>query len=196
MLWDFGNTLADETFVWQGPPDIPGWRAAFERLRHDDLMQQWDTGVADLDDVAASIAQTLGLTADRVAADIEQLCHQVHFYPAALALAARLSVPQAIVTVNPAVFRPFIVEHYHLHDTFEPIVISAEEHTTDKSALCEIALAQLGLTQQRHRSILIDNLEAHVAAWRARGGLAYQFLNESQFSQDQQTGALSILTDC
>ena len=32
LLWDFGDTLADQRWMWPSPAGVPGWTARYEAL--------------------------------------------------------------------------------------------------------------------------------------------------------------------
>ena len=92
-------------------------------------------------------------------------------------------MPQAIVTVNPDLFTRFVAPNYALDTVFDTIVTSWQERTEDKARLCEIALERLG-GSDRATALLIDNIEANVDAWRARGGQAFLFVSDEEFRRD------------
>ena len=183
LLWDFGDTLVDQRWMWPSPDGVPGWTARFQALIDTELDERWMRGETTTGEVAAIFAVDLGTTPDALMVHIEQLCRNVQFYEHAwIAAQARLR-PQAIVTLNADLFSSLIVPNYALDSTFDEIVTSWEEHTLDKAHLCEIALERLGGRDPAH-ALLIDNIEENVDAWRARGGQAYLFRTDAEFLAD------------
>ena len=192
LLWDFGDTLADERWAWSAPAGVRGWSAAYRRIGDSELGERWNLGDASTRDVAQHLATELGLEAGDIHQHLERTCASIAFFPTSWRVACRHALPQAVVTVNPLVFRQVIVPTYELDQVFDVIVVSAEEHTTDKVRLCELALERLGKRASRHSSLLIDNISDNVERWRASGGLGYQFLDDATFAQDLTSGRLPI----
>ena len=183
LLWDFGDTLVDQRWMWPSPVGVPGWTARFQALIDTELDEQWLRGEASTEAVAAIFSTDLDTTVDILIAHIEQLCRSIHFYEHAWATARSHLLPQAIVTVNPDLFSNLIVPNYALDTTFDAIVTSWEERTLDKARLCEIALERLG-GHDPAEALLIDNIEANVEAWRSLGGQAYLFRGDDAFKAD------------
>jgi hypothetical protein len=90
----------------------------------------------------------------------------------------------AIVTVNPRIFSEVIAPHLRLDRLFPVIVTSWQERIADKAALCGIALERLGAPGAYATALLVDNRADCVAAFRARGGQAYQFSDDAAFARD------------
>ena len=44
LLWDFGDTLADQRWMWPAPEGLPGWTARFQALIDSDLDERWLRG--------------------------------------------------------------------------------------------------------------------------------------------------------
>jgi phosphoglycolate phosphatase-like HAD superfamily hydrolase len=133
--------------------------------------------------LAAMLAAELGIAADAVMAHIESRCRDLRFFEHAWATARAHALPQAIVTLNPDLFTRFVSPNYRLDSVFDVIVTSWQEHTRDKASLCEVALERLG-GGEPSEALLIDNIEANVDAWRARGGQAYWFRGDAAFADD------------
>jgi hypothetical protein len=55
--------------------------------------------------------------------------------------------------------------------------------------LCDIALERMG-AHLSERVLLIDNVDEHVRAFRARGGRSYLFTNDETFAADVRRGVL------
>ena len=111
-------------------------------------------------------------------------CRDVSFFEHAWATARARNLPQAIVTLNADVFSRFVIPNYGLDEIFDVIVTSWEERTRDKARLCDIALQRLGGSDPAE-ALLIDNIEANVEAWRARGGQAYWFRGDEEFAKSE-----------
>jgi hypothetical protein len=71
-----------------------------------------------------------------------------------------------------------------LDDVFDVIVTSCAARTSDKVALCRIALDRLGYDGDVSRALLIDNRADLVEAWRDVGGAGYWFRGDEQFARD------------
>jgi FMN phosphatase YigB (HAD superfamily) len=183
LLWDFGDTLADQRWMWPSPEGVPGWTARFLALIDTELDERWLRGETTTAELAAIFAADLGTTSEVLIAHIEQRCRDVQFYEHAWATARSRRLPQAIVTLNPDLFSSLIAPNYGLDAVFDEIVTSWEEHTLDKARLCEIALERLG-GQDPGEALLIDNIEANVDSWRSLGGQAYLFLGDDEFASD------------
>jgi FMN phosphatase YigB (HAD superfamily) len=176
ILWDFGDTLADETWMLASLPGAPDWPAAYGRvLGGGDLADRWNLGLATAATVAGELAAGIGVSRERVLVHMRQCCGDVAFYPDVMKLVAELNLPQAIVTINSDIFSEVVVPTYRLDDQFETIVTSWEEATLSKADLCDIAMSRLAVTVDRRSSLLIDNKLENVLEWRARGGVAWHF---------------------
>ena len=75
LLWDFGDTLVDERFLWTGPPEAPAWRECYRDVVAGELGSRWNCGTARFDDLAAQMATRLGMApAAVIAARAGVLC--------------------------------------------------------------------------------------------------------------------------
>jgi hypothetical protein len=183
LLWDFGDTLCDETWMRRAPDSKPTWTAAWRDVM-DAVADDWDTGRIDERAVFAAMAERTGMTTDAVARHAAECCGSLVLHPVAWRVATERRRPQALVTVNPDLFVLRIVPEYRLESIFDEVVVSSVEQTTDKVQLCEIALARLGYTGDRRGALLIDNREDLVGAWRANGGSAYLYRDDASFQTD------------
>lgn len=179
LLWDFGDTLADERWM-QAPMDgAPRWPELYrEFAAQNDLADRWNTGAASWLDIAKWFAAELGEDVERVRCHMERCCKAVSFFPLVRALTDKRLLPQAIVTVNPDIFTLFVVPAYALDTKFDSIVTSWEARSADKAELCDLANENWGSRFSREECLLIDNRFDCVEAWRRRGGTAYHFRNE------------------
>jgi FMN phosphatase YigB (HAD superfamily) len=192
LLWDFGDTLVDERFLWVSPPGVSGWTDCYRTIVSGDFGARWNSGAATTDELATEMAARLGMLEKTVRAHINRCCERIRFFDHAWTVAREHPFPQAIVTVNPDLFRARIVSKYGLTDVFDAIVISAEEGTESKVALCEIATERLGCGDPA-TALLLDNIEANVDAWRSRGGAAYWFRGDDEFAAAFAAGGWNAL---
>jgi beta-phosphoglucomutase-like phosphatase (HAD superfamily) len=174
LLWDFGDTLADERWMLAPPKDEPRWGEAWLATM-EALGPRWSVGTATSAEVAADVAARLGWPVERANAHMRACCGRIAFYPGVRELIARAPVPQALVTVNPDIFSEVVAPAYGLAGMFATIVTSWEEGVADKAALAAAAMRRLGADLTPPECLLIDNLEPNVTAWRAVGGRAHHF---------------------
>lgn len=183
VLVDFGNTLADETFMWHDVGAFGDWRAHYGPVVRP-LAHDWDCGRSTTDELAAAIAASANRSRQDVRAHMALLCSHIAFYSGintALDRRRARGALQAIVTVNPDLFS-MIVDTYDLASRFDAIVTSWEIGTTDKVAICQAACEEIGCSPQQ--SALIDNIAANVEGWIEGGGGGYVFRSDEQFIQD------------
>jgi beta-phosphoglucomutase-like phosphatase (HAD superfamily) len=192
LLWDFGDTLVDERFLWTCPRGVPDWSETYRTLAGGAFGTRWNCGTAGFDELVAEMSARLGMVPEAVLAHARRCCAELRFLEHAWTAASERALPQAIVTVNPDLFRDLIVPHYQLDGIFDVIVVSAEEGTDDKTDLCTIAATQLGC-HDPSQALLIDNIEANVDGWRSRGGAAYWFRGDDVFASQLRGGGWNAL---
>jgi hypothetical protein len=176
VLWDFGDTLADERWMLAPLDGAPGWPEIYRTvLDGGDLADRWNIGSIAAADVADAFGRSLGVPTERILEHMRACCRNVSLNAGVMALTASLEVPQAIVTINPDIFSDVVVPHFGLRDRFAAIVTSWEERTLSKADLCDIAMSRLPGAVDRAACLLIDNRADNVAEWRARGGAAWLF---------------------
>ena len=183
LLWDFGDTLVDERWMRRAPAGYPGWEAAWFEVMAS-FAERWNVGAVRAPEVFAALAERTGMTAAAVAAHARECCARIAFNANVWSIATQRRFPQALVTVNPDLFEDFVVPAYGLAATFDTIVTSSAERTTDKPTLCLIALDRIGFHGDRSHALLIDNRLDLVSAWRDVGGAGYWFQNDEQFGRD------------
>jgi len=181
LLWDFGDTLVDERWMWSCPEGFPNWTDAYRALGSGDLGSRWNRGELTFEEFASRLAADVGIDFDDACAHMQRCCTTIHFFEHAWSKARLHAVPQAIVTINPDLFTRFVVPNYELDTVFDTIITSWQEGTEEKAELCAIALERLGGNDPAE-ALLIDNIEANVEAWRARGGQAYLFVGDAEFA--------------
>lgn len=186
LLWDFGDTLADERWMRQAPTEFPDWADAWN-----DVMaacaDDWNVGRATERDVFAAMSRRAGLSVEFVERHAEACCRSITFHPFTWRVAIERRRPQALVTVNPDLFIERVARPYGLYEHFDAVVVSSTEGTDDKTTLCELALDRLGFRAERSDALLIDNREDLTAAWRRSGGAAYVYRGDEAFATDLRT---------
>jgi hypothetical protein len=102
LLWDFGDTLFDELSLWRvSPPWLDVYRS-FEEA--DGPGAAWSLGQIDDDEFAGRVAERSGMTRKEILVHLARTDLFVPF-PYTLEFFRRRHRPQAIVTVNPTMFR-------------------------------------------------------------------------------------------
>jgi FMN phosphatase YigB (HAD superfamily) len=184
ILWDFGDTLADERWMLAPMVGVPDWPNIYrEQVVDGALGVHWNTGALSTRDVAAEVADELGIESDAVIAHMHGCSRRVRFFPKVMSFVKEFTAPQSIVTVNPDIFTDIVVPEYQLDGQVDLIVTSWQQGTEDKSALCELAIAQLGIAPLAE-CLLVDNRLDNVLAWCSKGGAAYHFKGESAFCEE------------
>jgi hypothetical protein len=186
VLWDFGDTLVDERWMQHAPAACPDWPKAWAEVMTVHA-GGWNMGSTSDEEVFVALADRTGMTVEAVTDHAERCCHRLERRPVAWRTASERRCPQALVTVNPSLFDRWIVPGHDLAAMFDVIVISAQEGTADKTALCLLALDRLRYRGPRLDALLIDNRADLVEAWRAVGGSAYHFTDDAQFAEDLPT---------
>jgi hypothetical protein len=184
ILWDFGDTLADERWMQAPLHGVRGWPEACRAFGATSLADEWNIGAITSRDVAEDFACKLDTSANAIHDHMEACCRDLSFFPRVIELVEDCTLPQAIVTINCDIFSSIVVPHYQLHSRFPVIVTSWEERSLSKSTLCDVAIARLGLSLERSECLLIDNKQENVADWIARGGAAYHFQGEEELRSD------------
>lgn len=193
VLWDFGDTLADERWMLAPLADQPAWAELYlARCGEGELGSLWNRGLKTAREVAAALGAELGVDAALVLEHMHACCRRVRLFPRVAAFVDALSTQQAIVTVNCDIFSDVVVPALGLASRFSPIVASWEAGTEDKADLCDLAMAKLGLGD-RAACLLIDNRADNVASWRARGGPAYRFVGEQALVEQLSPALQPIL---
>jgi FMN phosphatase YigB (HAD superfamily) len=188
VLVDFGNTLAEETFMRCDSEAFPHWTSVWMDVMTEARVD-WDTGRMSAGELAARLASEFGCTSEAVRAYMSELCRQLVFYPAInVAVRSRRARGgrQVLVTVNPDLFDE-VVAHYSLAQHFDAVVTSAASGTDDKVELCHEALRRMGVENPAD-TVLIDNMPFNVEGWAAAGGMGYPFTSDDAFARDVRSG--------
>lgn len=183
LLWDFGDTLADERWMRVPPRGCADWEQAWSATMAE-LADAWNIGAVAASEVYAALAARTGMSPAAVAEHARTCCQRIAFTTNAWHVARQRLRPQALVTVNPDLFADIMVPYYRLTGVFDAVVISASEATADKTELCLRALDRLSFNGDRSTALLIDNREDLVAGWRSVGGAAYWLRNDLAFRRD------------
>jgi len=102
LLWDFGDTLCDELTLWKGSAE---WMAMYHSFfDKDGLGAAWSLGRLDAEQVASRLTSQLGLTPSQILSHFIR-AELFEFFPRTYEYFCGQHLPQAIVTVNPALFR-------------------------------------------------------------------------------------------
>ncbi|NKC01484.1 MAG: hypothetical protein GKR90_23705 [Pseudomonadales bacterium] len=189
LLWDFGDTLCDERFIWSSGPE---WMAVYETFDNDGPGAQWSLGEIDQHKFSQQISMPLGLPPDAVLAHMIECCHRIKFFEKTFAFFQSMHLPQAIVTVNPDLFSEVIVPTYDLDKYCEEIVTSWQEHSLDKRVLGRCAMERMGLGADIGNALLIDNKLTNVEDWISAGGAGYHFEGDLKFERDVKNGVIAL----
>ena len=183
LLWDFGDTLCDELSIWRVSPE---WMDVY-RSFDDGLGAAWSLGDLDTRGFVAELAKRMPLTEVEILAHLKRT-DLFEFFPFTYAFFRDRHLPQAIVTVNPALFSEVIVPAYAFDEVTDAIVVSGEERTIDKGELCRRALDRINCGCDSSQALLIDNKQSNLDAWARRGGIGYLYTRDSAFEQDVASG--------
>jgi len=138
VLWDFGDTLAEEHWMQRSFPGVPDWPRVWSEFMSSELADSWSLGRLDTLAVVTPVATRLAVSPESVFEHMQRCCSVIRFFEAPLEVTKRSSLPQAIVTINPDGFSKLIVPQHKLDRIFRPIVTSWEERTLDKGVLAPI----------------------------------------------------------
>jgi len=189
LLWDFGDTLCDERFIWSSGPE---WMEIYKTFDDDGLGASWNLGKINAWQFAAAVSERLDRSAKSVLAHMTQCCSHVEFFESTFAFFKARHLHQAIVTVNPDLFSDVIVPIWQLDAHCDVIVTSWEEGTIDKNVLCRLAIERMGLTCENHEALLIDNKRSNIDGWASVGGAGYHYVGDTEFSSDVASGIDSL----
>ena len=126
LLWDFGDTLADERWMLRAPSRFPGWPEAWADVMADEA-DRWNAGSASGAEIFDALAHRTGMTLREVEAHARN--ERIEFHPNAWRVASEHRLPQALVTVNPDLFEQYV---HGLSAVFDAVVMSFAEGTNDR----------------------------------------------------------------
>ena len=186
LLWDFGDTLCDELSLWRVSKE---WMAVYHSFDDSEgIGAAWSLGDIDTAQVISKLSERMTLTETEIQAHLSRT-ELFDFFPFTYEYFRAQHLPQAVVTVNPVIFRDMSrkLEFDQVTDT---IVISGEENTIDKGVLCAIALRRMPLNCHNYEALLIDNKQSNLDEWATLGGKGYLYISDSTFKQDVENGRL------
>lgn len=184
LLWDFGDTLCREDFIWSIGPE---WRNVY-RSFDGGWASEWNTGGMRTTEFARLASQYIPLPPDQIIRRMRERCKHIEFFEFTYSFYKQRHRPQAIVTVNPDLWTETIVPLHGFDRTADVIVSSWEEGTADKGVLCRLALERLKIDCQPSEALLIDNKQSNLDSWAARGGIGYLYTSDSAFERDVAGG--------
>ena len=184
LLWDFGDTLCRETFIWSSGPE---WQAVYESF-DDGWGSAWNTGEMDTAEFARAASRQIPLSPEEIVAHMRERCRHIEFFEFTYAFYRARHRPQAIVTVNPDLWTETIVPLHGFDETADVIVSSWQEGTIDKGILCQRALERLEIGCLPSEALLIDNQASNLDAWAERGGAGYLYTTDGAFERDVARG--------
>ena len=191
ILWDFGDTLADQDWMLRAPENFPDWPQAWTEVARGSSEHAWYVNEVTCEDIAEEVSKLLGMSVADAMDHIRFCCTNIRFFDSVMIAAINCTLPRAIVTVNPDVFSKFVVPRYQLDRLFPIIITSWQEASEDKAGLCATALKKLGGIKPGG-ALLIDNNAKAVRDWQHAGGQAYLFEGEDKFVADLKT-SLKVL---
>jgi hypothetical protein len=184
LLWDFGDTLCRETFIWSSGPE---WEIVYQAF-DGGWASGWNTGSMRTQEFARIASQYIPLLPDQIISQMRERCKHIEFFEFTYSFYKQRHRPQAIVTVNPDLWTETIVPLHGFDKTADAIVSSWEEGTADKGVLCSLALERLKIECQPSEALLIDNKQSNLDSWAARGGIGYLYTSDSAFKRDVADG--------
>ena len=189
LLWDFGDTLCDERFIWGSGPE---WMTVYETF-DDGWADAWNTGEMNLAQFAEEASRYISMRPEEIVRHMIERCAHIEFFEFTYQFYKTKHLPQAIVTVNPDLWTDTIVPLHGFDQTADVIVSSWEEGTVDKRILCQLAIDRLKIDCKPAESLLIDNKVANVEAWRQAGGNGYVYTTDEQFQRDIADGIDALI---
>jgi hypothetical protein len=183
LLWDFGDTLADERWMHRAPRNCADWPHAWADVMNA-RAEEWNLGRVSEREIFDALSARTGLSVEVIQRHAADCCRAIRFHPFAWRVALERRLPQALVTVNPDLFIERVARSYRLDAHFDTIVVSCLEGTEDKTSLCNIALDRLRFDGPRADALLIDNRQDLVRGWERSGGSAYWYRGDDRFEAD------------
>lgn len=189
LLWDFGDTLCDELSLFRSTPE---WMAVYHSFFSDDgVGAAWSLGELDTAEVAVILAKRMSLSEAEILEHLSRV-DLLEFFPFTYTYFRARHLPQAVVTVNPAMFRE-LAARLGFDQVVDSIVISGEEGTMDKGILCDLALERMPITCEPVEALLIDNRQDNLDDWAARGGAGYLYTTDEVFERDVANGVAGLI---
>jgi hypothetical protein len=152
----------------------------------DGIGAAWSLGNLETHEVVAKLAQRMTLSEAEIHAHLSRT-DLFKFFPFTYAFFRARHLPQAIVTANPSLFRE-MAQDLGFDEVTDTIVVSGEEKTLDKGALCQIAIQRMPIVCANEQALLIDDKQSNLDAWAGRGGTGYLYTTDAAFRQDVAAG--------
>jgi hypothetical protein len=186
IIFDFGFTLSSDLYFNIAPPECPDWQELIQQHIFSDaaLVDRWMSAEVTMQNIAGILAPIVHMDVARIIHFLELGCRNLTFNEAVLDFALRQRAAgrkTVIVTGNMDVFTKVIVPCHHLDQKFDLIINSFDYHEIDKTALWPKAFVHFGPGFGYKQSLLIEDGERNVGRFRAKGGYAYQYENDSLF---------------
>jgi FMN phosphatase YigB (HAD superfamily) len=186
VVFDFGNTLSSEYYFNISPPGCPQW---FEFIQEHifgqpSITNPWMKGDLTSLDIAGMLTKYFPLGVETILEIMEAGCRNLHFNPAVRSFAAAQRSAQrktALVTANMDIFSKVVVPAHKLDQLFDVILNTSDFHELRKEKLWPAAFERLGGQIGFGNSLLIEDGENEPAKFRALGGRAYQYSNDTAF---------------
>lgn len=194
VLYDFGNTLADEFYFSFPPPNHKEFTEVIRKNIYDvyyadpsadNLLNQWMIGKISKNEIAKYLAEKSKFSEGQILNNLEYCCKNLKIFGKAMTFAKETTknTKTAIVTINADIFSETIVPNYKLDESFTKILNSCQHQTLNKLELCKTALKELG-DIPIEKSILIDNTNDNCEEFKQAGGSSYLFTDQKQFLLD------------
>ena len=186
VVFDFGFTLSPDYYSNVSPAGCPQWHDVIQKNIFGDeaIMIPWMKGELTSPGIARILARYLPLDIPMIAATMQEGCKRLMFNPAVFdfAVAQKASGRKtALVTDNMDIFSKVVVPSHGLEQLFDVILNSADYHEIRKELLWPVAFERLGSGIGYANSLLIEDGENEPALFRALGGYAHQYSNDTAF---------------
>jgi FMN phosphatase YigB (HAD superfamily) len=188
IIFDFAGTLCSDYFFTGLKPEY------FNAVQHlifgensTKWADPWMAGELSSRDIAGYLSSHWPITEEEVLRTLYDGCSKMTFNPAVWRFAQKQKQSGrkiALVTLNMDVFTEIIVPSHNLDTTFDVIVNSSDHKELDKTKLFQTAFDLLGSNQYTfHTSLLIDDSQKQVDAFRRMGGMAYRYVGDAAFEE-------------
>jgi len=196
VIFDFYNILCSDLYfrhLGQQFCDM-ATNAIFSKENISRWSTPWCCGRLSSVDISDYLSGLTGITAERILSALDEGCANLHLNPNIwrFAQAQRAQGRRTVLaTVNMDVFTRVVAPAHGFDRVFDVVVNSADYGTEDKNVLCEIAFSQLdGCTFAN--SLLIDDWPVAINAFRARGGMTYQYTTDEAFAEWEEKAWNSV----
>ena len=194
VVFDFANTLSSDHYFNISPPGCPQWFEVIQKhiFGQPSIINPWMKGELTSLDIAGMLSKYFPLRVETILEIMEAGCQDLQFNPAVRNFAAALRSAQrktALVTANMDIFSKVVVPAHKLYQLFDVILNTSDFHELRKEKLWPVAFERLGEGIGFGNSLLIEDGENEPATFRALGGWAYQYSNDTAFLEWLETVA-------